>query len=445
MFLTKMRVNFFTKVFLFSSSIVIFTLLISYVGNIIFLDQFYIYRKKKMMLEIIEVTKNYSLKNEEKKLEEYIYRIRELEGVEVNIDKNSLRMNSNNMMSNRMSMTTKIPLNQFSKNNLPGIGALILYYGEKLPDGRHIYVTTSLSVMNAHKHETNLFNLLTGFFALIFSLITGAFFSKKITEDIALLSKKAEKIAKLDFPKEIAIQREDEIGDLSKSLEKMSSELSNSITNLKSFVSTASHELRTPISVLITHSKALLENKFENEAEEKKYKGIILKEVLEMRELTENLLTISKLDALDYKSKKENTDFLEIIKDSIEKYDFLELEKELEVDLNISEKYTIGDRKLLKLAFDNIIQNAFRYSPQYETVEIYQKENYLFIRNKTNGEKDLDIKHILQPFTRGKNAEQMGVDGMGLGLSIIKKALFLNDTEFKIEIDERFFTVKLKL
>ncbi|MGL5049790.1 MAG: sensor histidine kinase [Fusobacteriaceae bacterium] len=413
-------------------------------SNIIFLDQFYIYRKKKMMLEIIKIAKDYTLKNEEKNLDEYIYKIKELEGVEVNIDKKSLRMSRSNMMSNHMSMTTKIPLNQFYKNNLPGVGALILYYGEKLPDGRNIYVSTSLSVMNAHKHETNIFNFLTGIFALIFSILAGAFFSKKITKDISLLSKTAEKIAKLDFPKNIAIHRKDEIGDLSKSLEKMSLELSNSINNLKSFVSTASHELRTPISVLISYSKALLENKFENEAEEKKYKSIILKEVLEMRELIENLLTISKLDALDYKSKKENINFLEILKDSIDKYDFLELEKELEVNLNIQNSFIMSDKKLLKLAFDNIIQNAFRYSPQFETIDIFQKENYLFIKNKINTENKLDAQHLLQPFVRGKNAEDMEVDGMGLGLSIIKKALLLNETDFDIEINEHFFIIKLK-
>ncbi|MGL5056579.1 MAG: sensor histidine kinase, partial [Fusobacteriaceae bacterium] len=240
------------------------------------------------------------------------------------------------------------------------------------------------------------------------------------------------------------IHRKDEIGDLSKSLEKMSLELSNSINNLKSFVSTASHELRTPISVLISYSKALLENKFENEAEEKKYKSIILKEVLEMRELIENLLTISKLDALDYKSKKENINFLEILKDSIDKYDFLELEKELEVNLNIQNSFIMSDKKLLKLAFDNIIQNAFRYSPQFETIDIFQKENYLFIKNKINTENKLDAQHLLQPFVRGKNAEDMEVDGMGLGLSIIKKALLLNETDFDIEINEHFFIIKLK-
>ncbi|MGL5058274.1 MAG: hypothetical protein ACRC6A_13025, partial [Fusobacteriaceae bacterium] len=63
-----------------------------------------------MMLEIIKIAKDYTLKNEEKNLDEYIYKIKELEGVEVNIDKKSLRMSRSNMMSNHMSMTTKIPL-----------------------------------------------------------------------------------------------------------------------------------------------------------------------------------------------------------------------------------------------------------------------------------------------------------------------------------------------
>lgn len=447
MFLKRMRVSFFTRIFTFSSLIVIFTLFISYIANIIFIDQFYIYRKKKMMTEIIETAKNYSVKGEESRLDEYIRQVRELEGIEVSIDRKSLRMPNSMMMNSHMSMAAKIPLNEFSKKKLSGVGALILYYGEKLPDGRNIYVSTSLSVMAAHKHETNLFNLITGFFALIFAMAAGAIFSKKITGDIALLRDKAEKISMLEFPEEIAIQRSDEIGDLSRSLEKMSHSLSSSINNLKTFISTASHELRTPIAIIINHATALVGGKIEDKNEIKRYNSIILKEILEMRELTENLLIISKLDASSYGIKKEKVDLVEIIRNSVEKYDFIEMEKNLQILLNLKESTIISDPKLLKLIFDNIIQNAFRYSPSEGTVEIFQEGEYLSVKNEIldSINIDIDIDHIQKPFFRGKNAEDMGVDGMGLGLSIIRKSADLIGIPFEISVGENFFKVRLKM
>lgn len=445
MSLKRARVSFFTKIFAFSSLIVLFTLLISYIANVVFIDEFYIHRKKKMMLQITEVAKKFSFEKDEAKLSEYIYQIRELEGIEITIDRKPMRMGNPVMMSSHMSMNSKIPLNEFSKKTLPGVGALILYYGEKLPDGRNIYVSTSLSVMTAHKHETNLFNLVTGIFALIFSLFAGAFFSKKITRDIALLSEKADKISKLEFPEDVEMERNDEIGDLSRSLEQMSKNLSNSINNLKSFVSTASHELRTPISIIITHATALLEGKIEEKDEIKRYNSIILKEILEMKELTENLLTISKLDSVNYGIKKEQINLSEIVNHSIEKYDFLEMEKDLQIKIKIREKKISSDPKLLKLAFDNIIQNAFRYSPYDGKIDIFQEGEHLFIRNEIQKGGSVDIEHILKPFSRGKNAEDMGVDGMGLGLSIIKKSLELNGTAFELRVDKDFFEIKLKI
>ncbi|MGL5542601.1 MAG: sensor histidine kinase, partial [Fusobacteriaceae bacterium] len=128
----KKRVSFFMKIFLFSSLIVIFTLFISYIANVAFIDQFYVYRKKNMMLEITESVKKYSIEKNEEELDQYIYRTRELEGIEIALDKKAMRMGNPMMMSHHMSMNSKIPLGEFSQKTLPGVGALILYYGDNL-------------------------------------------------------------------------------------------------------------------------------------------------------------------------------------------------------------------------------------------------------------------------------------------------------------------------
>ncbi|MGL5577678.1 MAG: sensor histidine kinase, partial [Fusobacteriaceae bacterium] len=86
----KKRVSFFMKIFLFSSLIVIFTLFISYIANVAFIDQFYVYRKKNMMLEITESVKKYSIEKNEEELDQYIYRTRELEGIEIALDKKAM-------------------------------------------------------------------------------------------------------------------------------------------------------------------------------------------------------------------------------------------------------------------------------------------------------------------------------------------------------------------
>lgn len=445
MYLTKIRVNFFTKIFGFSLFIVLITILINYTFNAIFLEKFYIYRKKELMLKVIQNAKIIYETQSENSFENYIYDVKESMGIEVDIKNKKKNHMMGNHMMRRSDSIENIPYNKFVDKELLGNDAKILYYGEELSKDSGIFVSTSLSIIQAHSHESNIFNIMTALVALIVSLGAGLIFSKRITKDIGYLNEKADKISKLDFPQNIEINRNDEIGDLSRSLEKMSKELSTSVSNLKSFVSNASHELRTPIAVICTHATALLEHKEIEEKEKRKYYEIILKVGNEMKELIENLLTLSKLDSTVFKLKKENVNLRKIIEEALERYDIIELERDVSVEISLVTENIIGDPRILKLVLNNLIQNALKYSIIGGSVKISQTLNCLVIENTFQGELGNEIEKLLQPFSRGRNAEDFKFDGMGLGLSIISKALNLASIKYEIEVDQNRFIVKLKI
>lgn len=445
MYLTKIRVNFFTKIFGFSLFIVLITILINYTFNAIFLEKFYIYRKKELMLKVIQNAKIIYETQSENSFENYIYDVKESMGIEVDIKNKKKNHMMGNHMMRRSDSIENIPYNKFVDKELLGNDAKILYYGEELSKDSGIFVSTSLSIIQAHSHESNIFNIMTALVALIVSLGSGLIFSKRITKDIGYLNEKADKISRLDFPKNIEINRNDEIGDLSRSLEKMSKELSTSVSNLKSFVSNASHELRTPIAVICTHATALLEHKEIEEKEKRKYYEIILKVGNEMKELIENLLTLSKLDSTVFKLKKENVNLRKIIEEALERYDIIELERDINVEISLVTENIIGDPRILKLVLNNLIQNALKYSIIGGSVKISQTLNCLVIENTFQGELGNEIEKLLQPFSRGRNAEDFKFDGMGLGLSIISKALNLASIKYEIEVDQNRFIVKLKI
>ncbi|WP_297598723.1 HAMP domain-containing sensor histidine kinase [uncultured Cetobacterium sp.] len=443
MSLIKIKTNLFTKIFSFSLFIMLTTLLINYAFNAIFLEKFYIYRKKEMMLKVIETAKFIYKTQSEDNFDNYVYDIKESMGIDIDI-KNSRKRNGHSMMR-RSNNIENIPYNSFVDKEFLGNDAKILYYGEEISDNKGIFVSTSLSVIQAHSHESNIFNIITALIALIISLGSGIIFSRKITKDISYLNEKASKISKLEFPENIEIDRDDEIGDLSRNLAKMSNELSTSVNNLKSFVSNASHELRTPIAVICAHATALLEYEEMDINEKKKYYEIILKEGNEMKELIENLLILSKLDSTVFKIKKEQLNIKSIIEESLEKYDIMELEKDIIININFSDEKIIGDSRILKLVFNNLIQNALKYSLIGGVINIYQKNENLFIENHFEGVLEVDEIKLFQPFTRGKNAEDFKFEGMGLGLSIVAKALNLALIDYSIEIQKNIFRVKLNI
>ncbi|MGL4786086.1 MAG: sensor histidine kinase, partial [Cetobacterium sp.] len=77
MYLAKIRVNLFTKIFGFSLFIVLITILINYSFNAIFLEKFYIYRKKELMLKVIQNAKIVYETQSENNFENYVYDIKE--------------------------------------------------------------------------------------------------------------------------------------------------------------------------------------------------------------------------------------------------------------------------------------------------------------------------------------------------------------------------------
>ncbi|WP_300329075.1 HAMP domain-containing sensor histidine kinase [Fusobacterium sp.] len=426
----KIKINFFRKIFILSIFIVFFTVVVGYILNIFFLDRFYIYRKKESMRIAAETTKTLISKKYKDEFEEYREDLKDKEGIDISIvrGKNHLR---------RKGEVGKIR-EGFNITNIARTNSKLLIYNETLPDNRNLVLRTSLSVMSAHKHEMNIFNLVTTIISVFISMILGRIFSKKITSNLEKLNKATKKISVLDFSEKIDIKSGDEIEELSNSINTMSKDLNSSIENIKSFSSNASHELRTPITVINTYAQALTNGVAKTEEERKKYYSAILKESNNMSDLVNNLLIISRLSSPGIKLNKEKINLLDLIKESIEKYEILELEKDIEWDIKIKNERLICDKKIFKIAMDNIIHNALKYSKDSEKIKIYSFENEICIENKIEN-KIKDVEKLWEPFARGENANELKIQGYGLGLALIKRIMDLNNIPCGIKLkDENF-------
>ena len=426
----KIKINFFQKIFIFSVFIVIFTVLTGYLLNVFFLDEFYIYRKKAAMSEAAQTAKN--LMDNEEAFNEFVEDMRDTEGIDVVI----LKKHNGHMMRRRREEAEDIK-EGFNITNISRTNIKLLIYDEKLPDGRVLALRTSLSVMSAHKHEMNIFNILTTITAVLLSTIIGRAFSKRITKNIKKLNLVTRKISVLDFSEGAQVDTGDEIEELSKNIEIMSRNLCLSIENLKAFASNASHELRTPITVINTHAQALINGVVQDDKEKMNYYKAIAKESRDMNELVGNLLTISRLSSPGIKLNIEKNDLVEMFKSSIEKYEMLELEKDIEWKLGIKSLDILCDKKIFKIAIDNIVHNALKYSKDNEIIEVYEENGRVMVENSIAGETTGDVEKLWEPFARGENSYH--IEGNGLGLSIVKEIMKLNKVRCGIIIKEKKF------
>ncbi|MBC2852080.1 HAMP domain-containing histidine kinase [Cetobacterium sp. 8H] len=433
----KIKLNFFKKLMIYSIFLTFISVAIVQILNLIFLDNFYVYRKK---LELpLVVKKMERLVHSEKELNNYIEALKS-DGIQVNYgNMNSNHRGKNIGKKNNFLMQNTLILNEVSliKNKMGG--RYLVYY--TIVNNQPLTLILSLVTLENYQYEAILIQGISMFIAIFISLLLGRYFSKKLTQNLEKLNITAHKIADLEFVEKLDIKTDDEIGELATSIEKMSSELNKAISSLKNFVGNASHELKTPISTINMISQNLRENYNLTQDERKNLYDLLIKESNEMNELIQNLLILSKITYSKNILHRENFNLKDLLQKIIYKYELLELEKNIDVELNGEKDLAIKtDYKFFKIIVENLIQNALKYSLENEVISVYFNQSFIILKNKTYANLKEDSATLLLPFKRGSNTLGKGIMGSGLGLYIVKNTLELLNLKYEIKIIENNFS-----
>lgn len=435
----KIRLSISKKISIYSIGLISILLVVSYVFNMFFIDSIFINDKKKELPLIVNIVEDFLLTNKKSDLEKYINDIKEKRGITIFIMNKNLKKweNKKGGFGNGFSMENLKSEDFFIKNKRR-TGSKILVYNQKIKTGQWISARISLTFLNTYKSDLLYFNISGIIFSVIISLIVSRIWVKKLLKDIEILNRKAKDISNLNFNKNNIIKRDDEIGDLGKGIEKMSINLESSIKQLEEFISNVSHELKTPISIISSNIQLLMNEKKIDLITEEKYRNI-LKESYYTKILIEKLMRLSKLEnqkKIEYKFINLN----KIIEEILERYDYIELAKNLEIKLDIlKNKYFINE-DMFRIALDNIILNSMKYSKDNGILKIYEEDKTLFFENEILKEFSLD--NLFDPFVRGSNSSRE--DGTGLGLTLIKKILELNNINYGIELKNKKFIFWIK-
>ena len=194
------------------------------------------------------------------------------------------------------------------------------------------------------------------------------------------------------------------------------------------FLSTAAHELRTPLASILGFSDLLLRNKYD-EVEQDELLNIINRQSLNLRTLLNELLDLAKIEA-------NNTDFYSMnkvdIKDVVTSVStdmsILAKEKQITLNHNIEVKkpaYIYGDKEKLGQAITNVVSNAIKYSDNGTTVNILltvgRSESCVAVRDEGIGMTKEEMARVGERFYR---AEKSGnIPGTGLGMTIVKEII----------------------
>jgi signal transduction histidine kinase len=192
------------------------------------------------------------------------------------------------------------------------------------------------------------------------------------------------------------------------------------------FVSTVSHDFKTPLTSIKIFSEMLLENEKTLSDKSKNHLEIIEGETDRLTRLINNVLDFSKIEKGIKTYSFRQIHINKIVSDVIElmQYTLKMKEFNLETKLGDFKDLIYGDADAITEAIENIISNAIRFSTGKKEVSIstYYKDNFAIVSVKDNGIGIIqsDIEKIFDPFFRSENAKAKKIDGTGLGLPIVK-------------------------
>jgi signal transduction histidine kinase len=283
-----------------------------------------------------------------------------------------------------------------------------------------------------------------GFFGIfglmIFSTLIGtaitAFFSKKALNPIRKVIKATKKISEGDFNVRVDIGGIYELEELANSFNKMAQELSSIETLRSDFINTFSHEFKTPIVSLRGFAK-LLKNGDLPENERQEYLDIIIAESERLANLSTNVLNLSKFENIEIVTDKKPFRLDEQIRKAVVMTEPKWCEKEIKLDVEMSEIIYEGNEDLTHQIWLNLLDNAIKFTEQGGNIKIRLEKWNNGIRFKIEddgvGFNEDSKSKIFDKFYQSDSSRTKA--GNGLGLAIVKKIVELHGGNVKVQSD----------
>ncbi len=320
-----------------------------------------------------------------------------------------------------------------SHERVMSVSAPLVYGGSQLV-GVMRYVT-SMSEVDGQILMSGGMAFVFGIVLIAFVAISNLFFIRSIITPLREVTEIAKKIAGGSYGAKIEKKYDDEIGDLTDTINNMSAAISLSEKIKNDFISGVSHELRTPLTAISGWGETLLQTDLKDASEVKKGIRIMLKEASRLTKMVEELLEFTRMEGGRMTLQMEEMD----LRSEFEEVVYLYMDKLAHdgILLNYDESTEIpmihGDRARLRQVFLNVLDNAVKHGGDGRRIDasIHAEKNDVFVRIRDYGEGIApdELPHVKFKFYKGKSKAR----GSGIGLAVSDEIVRLHDGSLDIE------------
>ncbi len=326
-------------------------------------------------------------------------------------------------------------------------GSQIQYilYAKDFKNGYYIEISTQINPIQENASLAVTVTTVITVLALGLALIFIFDYSRRFTKPLIQMNEVMKKIAALDFSVKTHIDRNDEIGTLAENINTVSDSLNAALTELREknaqllediekerrlekmrqdFVSSASHELKTPIAIIRGYAESLKMNMSASPENDREYCDIIIKEADKMNVLVINMLEQSLYSTGTKLPDNGKFELSEYIEGFLKSAAPIFKDKQISVEVQADACSLFGDEKQLTTVLSNIVLNACSHISGEKIIKISAEDLGEFIKIKifNTGSKieDKDADSIFTSFYRADKAHSRKEGRFGLGLSIVK-------------------------
>ena len=304
-------------------------------------------------------------------------------------------------------------------------------YPENLYKGANIYKTNSGATIyyffSCNKEKTNYTFIFTDntfvggfiksvtvrmfstFLAILFVAVMCIYYwSTRVTRRLKNIQNHILDLPKNKYEKEYVDNGEDEIGDLSRSVEEMRKEIGHNEKTKQEMLQNLSHDFKTPIAVIKSYAEAIEDGMAGDEAI-----GIIIEQADLLKKKVNRLLQYNSLEYLTKDKPFEEINMTELVNRVVTNYKFqtsLNFNLDLEDDIIF-----MGYEENWSTVVENIIDNATRYAKR--EIKITLRNNCLRIYNDGEAIDEQFLNSVFRPYEKGSKGQ------FGLGMSIVKKTI----------------------
>ncbi len=280
--------------------------------------------------------------------------------------------------------------------------------------------------------------------SLLLLVLISYFAAGRILQPIVTINRLAEEISDNTLDRRIPLpQSDDELRQLSVSLNRMFDRLQESFRRQKQFVASASHELKTPLTML----RLFLDNAIRRPEHEEAFRQQLLEQeavLSRMERLIRALLDLSAL-GLNESLVPERFDLRKLIEATASEFDVLIEARGLRLDLDLPEALPLtGDREKLHRVLINLLDNAVKYNRAQGEISVTaaaaQGILTLTVFNTGPGIPADDLERVFEQFYRVEKSRSQQYGGSGLGLSIVRQIIALHGGGIHMESREGEWT-----